>query len=258
MFPFAGTQGPGENRQPLSPGNSGMLAGLLELIDQIPQELITLEGSEYANFAMSLAAIRDSLVLWRSGTLQALNHTLAVVPGLPALNPVTFLRLGLIQCPDEAPNEATIQLLFVTDTELRASIRLDVSAANANLVNGEWKGATVLAGAAVEALLLWAVQNHESLHAGSIAGAIPELVAAATLARRPGPNPEQWNLHEYTEVAAALRIIGAQTADQVRQARNFRNLIHPGRATRIGQSCHRGTALAALAAVELVVRDLTP
>jgi hypothetical protein len=36
------------------------------------------------------------------------------------------------------------------------------------------------------------------------------------------------------------------------------HLIHPGRAIRIGQACDRGTALSALAAVELIARDLKP
>jgi hypothetical protein len=40
-------------------------------------------------------------------------------------------------------------------------------------------------------------------------------------------------------------------------ARDFRNLIHPGRAQRTGADCDRGTALTALAAIELVVRDLS-
>jgi hypothetical protein len=48
------------------------------------------------------------------------------------------------------------------------------------------------------------------------------------------------------------------TAQQARLGKDFRNLIHPGRASRLGKICDRGTALSALAAVEHVVRDLTP
>jgi len=116
----------------------------------------------------------------------------------------------------------------------------------------------VLAGAAVEALLLWAIQNHEQHHAGSITAVVGPLCAAHTLTKAPAPNPARWELREYTEVAAALNLIEPETAAQARQPRNFRNLIHPGRAARLGQSCNRGTALAALAAVELVAVDLTP
>ncbi|MCI1909012.1 MAG: hypothetical protein LKI99_04780 [Acetobacter fabarum] len=40
-------------------------------------------------------------------------------------------------------------------------------------------------------------------------------------------------------------------------AKDFRNLIHPGRAQRLGQVCDRATALTALAAVESIARDLS-
>jgi hypothetical protein len=65
-------------------------------------------------------------------------------------------------------------------------------------------------------------------------------------------------LPDYVEVAGELRIIKTDTVQQARLAKNFRNLIHPGRVIRLGQKCDRGTALSALAAVELVRRDLTP
>lgn len=257
MFPFAITQRPG-NDQPLNVGHSAMAAGLVDLIDQIPEELITLEGNDYATFITSLAAIRDSLALWRSGSGHGFNWTLTRVTGLPHLSPVTLIRTCLLKCPDEAPAPGTTQLAFVTDHELRDSIRLDISAADANLRNGEWKGATVLAGAAVEALLVWAIQDYEGHNPGSRAAAVGALLTAHTITKTPDPNPERWDLHEYTEVAAHLQLIKPETAAQVRQARNFRNLIHPGRAARLGQTCDRGTALAAIAAVELVVRDLRP
>jgi hypothetical protein len=160
-------------------------------------------------------------------------------------------------CPDEATASGTAPLSFIGDPELRESIRLDISAAHRDLAQGEWKGATVLAGAAVEALLLWAVQQHEQSNPGSIATASASLVAAHILGPQPHAQPERWNLHEYVEVSAHLGLIEPETGIQVRQARNFRNFIHPGRATRLGQKCDRGTALSSLAAVELVVRDLT-
>jgi hypothetical protein len=144
--------------------------------------------------------------------------------------------------------------LFVTDAELRDSVRLDISAANRDAENGEYKGATVLAGSATEALLLWAIQ--ERTIKGTIAASVAALVKASTLSRQPKPNPDQWDFIELIAVAQHLKLIGDETATQCRLCKNFRNLIHPGRAKRLDQVCDRGTALAALAAVELVVRDL--
>src|SRR5947208_12675174 len=45
-------------------------------------------------------------------------------------------------------------------------------------------------------------------------------------------------------------------AAQADLTRDFRNLVHPGRAIRIGQKCNRATALSALAGIERVVNDL--
>jgi hypothetical protein len=60
------------------------------------------------------------------------------------------------------------------------------------------------------------------------------------------------------EVAEYLKIIKDETHTQVKLTKDFRNLIHPGRAIRTGQRCDRSTALMGVAAVEAVVRDLTP
>jgi hypothetical protein len=71
-------------------------------------------------------------------------------------------------------------------------------------------------------------------------------------------NLERWALHEFTEVAANLSIIKKGTHTETKLAREFRNLIHPGRAQRLGQTCDRGTAaLASVAALDHVVRDLS-
>jgi hypothetical protein len=65
-------------------------------------------------------------------------------------------------------------------------------------------------------------------------------------------------LFQYIEVAVELKLITADTAIAARLAKDFRNLIHPGRAKRLGQECNRGTTLSAVAALEHVVNDLTP
>ena len=54
-----------------------------------------------------------------------------------------------------------------------------------------------------------------------------------------------------------LGLIDGETTKQADLAREFRNLIHPGRSARLAKICDRGTALSALAAVELIVRDIS-
>ena len=78
-----------------------------------------------------------------------------------------------------------------------------------------------------------------------------------TLMRNPGLNLTDWILAELIEVAKELKVIKEGTAVQTKLAKDYRNLIHPGRTQRLGQICDRGTALAAVAALERVIADLS-
>jgi hypothetical protein len=151
--------------------------------------------------------------------------------------------------PDEQIPAATAGLPFITDAQLRESIRGDIAFANQAFRGSEWKAATVLAGAAAEALLLWAIIEKKSK---------PD-VQQARAARIPksSKNPNDWGLEEYIKVATHLGLVEDETAKQADLARWFRNLIHPGRNARLAKICDQGTAHSALAAVYLIVRDLS-
>jgi hypothetical protein len=58
------------------------------------------------------------------------------------------------------------------------------------------------------------------------------------------------------EVAAVAPVITKKTAEQIRLAKDFRNLIHPGVTSRTGERCGKDTALGALSGVERVIRDV--
>ena len=143
----------------------------------------------------------------------------------------------------------TATLLFIPNIALRESIRNDISAANQALHDGLWKGSTVLAGAAIEALLLWAIKREPANRI--------QTARTSVLASNASTDPDYWGLDQYIRVAKHLGLIEDETQQQTILAKDFRNLIHPGRSAREGQICDRGTALSALAAVELVVRDLS-
>jgi len=110
-------------------------------------------------------------------------------------------------------------------------------------------------GSVVEALLLWALQQRKPSDVTSV---VANLVAAKTLKQKPRANIEDWFLPELREVATELKVIKGDSAAQARLAKDYRNLIHPGRTQSLGQVCDRGTALAAVAALERVVTDLKP
>jgi hypothetical protein len=220
---------------PVYSANAATLSAIVSLTsDEIPEELFTISGEDYTDLVHAIEALADSVTRWnqRGG-----DEAPRLIKGK---SPVAIVREMLAKCPDQYPSPATAELTFITDTALRDSIRMDLSTATSALHNGEWKASTVLAGGVVEALLLWAIQRDPKLLAG---------------VKKKGA-PEDWGLAVLIDVAEQLKLLQPNTASQARLAKDFRNLIHPGRAQRTKEVCDRGTALTALAAAELVVRDL--
>lgn len=170
-------------------------------------------------------------------------------------NAIARVRRALAKCPDEPVPELTTAMTFIGDQELRQSLQRDLSAINRALSNGEWKAATVLAGSVIEALLLWALQS-PTVQQDEIDRAVENVTTSGALRRKPAGALDRWDLQEYIEVAANLGVIQAETITQTRLAKDFRNLIHPGRAQRLAKNCDRATAFAAISGMDLVVRDL--
>ncbi|HXT26636.1 MAG TPA: hypothetical protein VN749_17595 [Candidatus Eisenbacteria bacterium] len=201
---------------------SARLSALLDLLEEIPEQLLTMDTDQYADFITAKAQIQDILDVWTSN--RNAGHQLTTSLFHAKTDPVGRIRAALDQCPDESPAPGTAELRFITDADLRANLRNDLGAINVALSNGI---------------------------------ATTTLQTACTLTSTVPADLEDWVLHQYTEVAPHLGAIGPTTATEVRLARGFRNLIHPGRAQRLGQACDRGTALSCVAALEHVVRDLS-
>jgi hypothetical protein len=225
----------------VGPESASQVGAILQLFEAIPPELIVLPGEKYTRLIVAISRLRTFVTNWSNQADRAFS--LGPSSTLDGENPVVAVRDALAACPDEAPAKASHDLNFIIDPDLRQSLLADLGAIQVALANGEWKAATVLAGALTEALLLWALNNN-----------LPKVSSAKHV--RSGPL-EHWDLHSYIEVAAEIQIIKESTAQQARIAKNFRNLIHPGRAIRLGQNCDQGTALSAAAAVYHVIRDIS-
>jgi hypothetical protein len=223
------------------------VSGLADLLDQIPEELLTMDAAAYASFICCKARIRETLLTWAARPTREPDTERHLYSG--QANAIRGIREALAKCPDESPAPATSELKFITDTDLRTNLRNDIGAVTRALSNGEWKAATVLAGSAAEALLLWALKQRPP---AEITSAITALRATGDLTTKPDPNLDRWNLHEYIEVATNLEVIKPNTAKQTRLAKDFRNFIHPGVAQRLGEKCDRATAFSAVAGMEHV------
>ncbi len=230
------------------------LRGLIDLLDHVPDELIPLSGDDYNNWVLSVNAIRDFVLRYSAvGNLRG-TVTLQYLDRSGRHDPVEVLRSLLVDCSDQVPSSDAQDLIFLKDHEFRDVLRADLYEVTHALAVGHWKSATVLAGSALEAMMLWRLDSASTLEdrrkAISSLGLSSNLDANDLTAR-------SWGLHEYTEVAAKLGLISSRTATAVRQAKEFRNLIHPAAAIRKKQKSSRGTAFAAVAAVEFLIEDVS-
>jgi hypothetical protein len=241
LFPWAADQGEGQEKA-IGQGQALTVAALVGVVGQIPSGLLVLESEDRAAFHASIEVLRNALATWQGPK----DHNVTYIPGFGKRNPVTLIRRALTKCPDEVIPPETTDLPFLQgDPQLRDALRQDLAQSERDLLNGDWKSSTVLAGSVIEALLLWAL-NQPACEAA---------VAAATEA--PGGPLNKWDLSEYIAVAEEVGVIFTpETITEVRLTQKYRNLIHPGRAQRLGQRCDRGTAQVALAAVSHVVADL--
>jgi hypothetical protein len=222
------------------------IMAIIRLASELPDEFRVFSGAEYASYMVSISSLIELLDFWKiHKDLPVSTLSYQEQGGVKAVETVRNL---LSKCPDEIPSPLTAELSFIPDIDLRNNIRNDISAAYRALHDGLWKAATVLAGAASEALLLWAIAN-------KTAAEIETARQAVTPSAHQDPN--RWDLDGYIKVAKTLALIEDETKKQADLARAFRNFIHPGRSARLGKVCDRGTALSALASVELIVRDLS-
>jgi hypothetical protein len=198
------------------------LSALLALIDKVPQHLIALDRSDFALLTTTKAFV--SIALRESARLRfkSSSHMPYRLIGPNRRNAVLSIRDLFAKCSDEAPHPKTAGLAFLTDDDLRASLRADLDQADRAMRDGHWKSATVLAGAVAEALLLWSVRRDWKM----IEPTLEKKLQSREL--------EEWDLKDYVAVAHRAKIISEEACKQCELCREFRNLIHPGRENRLG------------------------
>jgi len=237
------------------------LSRIVTLIDHVPEKLIRLEGTDFAEYLACIAEIKTVVTVLQNQGEKAFESSVLSDHIFEIRHSTTDVHTACVEtltdlleaCPDQTPEPGTAALEFIEDAEIREDLRLDINTVDVGLINGEWKASTVLAGSAVEALLLFAISK---MQPDQINEAILKLEKKSTLTQKTPHDFQEWNLHQLIEVSEELQIIGEDSAAQARLAKDFRSLIHPGRSLRLAQKCDRSTALSAAAAVAHVVKDL--
>lgn len=248
LFAHVTTEPPTDGK--LQTGHLIKLKSIIDLVQEIPRELIIVPSSDYALFVRAIAVIEINLdiMMHRGG-----SFGIEPVEGVDA---ATVIYRALTKCPDEYPSNATSELAFIPNEALRRSIRIDISGVARAISNAEWKAAAILGGAAIEALLYWKVGQFPEK---DVDAALKKAIAAGTLDAKNTPSGrDKWVLHQLIEISKELKVIKENTAKEARISKHYRNLIHPGAAERLGEDCDQGAAMSAAGALQHVVRDLTP
>lgn len=227
---------------------------IANMIKNMPQRVMTLRGDDFDEFSEAIESIRLALNLWHAGEK---NRGIQRIAGRDNWHPITIIRKHLIKLSDGGIDPGTASLSFITDKQYRDVLCRDVTEANSAFDNGEWKAATVLSGSIIEALLLDVVKIIEAQDLSKFNAAKSQCTAKGIIKGVFPPDLDTWNLNHLIEVSSELSLISPATAAQCRIARDFRNLVHPGRALRETQICDRGTALSAVAGLVHLIRDLS-
>ena len=226
------------------------LQGIVLLLRQLPNELLPIDATDFADLTVATAAIDLLVARWNPG-----GRSVSIAP-ISGEDVICIIRRVLRKCADEAPPAGTADLLFIADPQVRDSMRQEIGAANSALQNAEWKAATVLGGAAIEALLHWKLSTPQTA-AADVTTAKKNAISSGRLQTPPRADLDQWNLIDFIAVARELGVIEEKTFKQANSARDYRNFIHPGYAARQKQVCDRAAALAVLSGLEHVIRDLS-
>lgn len=188
------------------------LAALVGLTKQIPESLLQLTSADRRDLVWSLESLDHLVRRFEVGVTSA--ESTWAWPYVGNLDAITRLWQILRTCPDQGVAESTPTLTFLDVPDFELSVRLDISAAEEAFNNGSWKAATVLAGSAVEALLLWEVTQHSPIQ-------LQEAIGALDLDKLDVTRPERWALLQYIKVARELDAISQTTADQCVLAKDF-------------------------------------
>lgn len=235
LFPHAVI---GQSGGSIQPSHSPKIQALLDLVTEIPEQLIVLEPNDYASFVQAKATMKDAMAIWVS---RGPTGSMSYVGNVDA---VTALRLALVKLRDDFPAPKHADLAFISEGDIREDIRLDVGTAERSLHHSEWKPAMIMAGAVIEDLLHWKLGQIDPAH----------LQAAA---KAPKSSLNHWNLGEMLNVSEELGILkNASTLASARLTKDYRNLIHPGRRARRSERPTRARAYTAIGGMYGVIDEL--
>lgn len=156
---------------------------------------------------------------------------------------IAVLEIDTESRDEFSPVTSPPDLSCMTDPSLRAIVERDFEEILSAHATRSWKSAIVLTGGCIEGILLDFV-----LAAGSA-----PLEAVSAPSKR---DPVRWDLAELVAVCEELGLISEGLVTLSGAVREYRNLIHPGRALRQHIPYDQEEAVIALNTLKALVRDM--
>jgi hypothetical protein len=92
-----------------------LLSGLIDLIEQVPEELLTMDNDTYTYFIYAKAQIREILATWTSN--RNAGHDPQTFQFSTPTNPLAAIHKAFTKCQDDSPSPGTSELNFITDSD---------------------------------------------------------------------------------------------------------------------------------------------
>src|SRR5579862_980173 len=108
---FPGARNPSQATYTI--GNANALRGILDIVRQVPPELLVLPPDQYSELVIALGAMEQQLGLWTS------RGEVGILQPIKGLDVLHLLWRALRLCPDEYPPPSTADLAFISDAKLR-------------------------------------------------------------------------------------------------------------------------------------------
>src|SRR5437879_1262010 len=131
-----------------------------------------------------------------------------------------------------------IEFDFITDDRFRGSLTTDYAEFRASVAGEAWKAALVLVGSIVEALLV----DH---------------LVSTNYQKQGGTDPLKMHLGELIAACEKEKVLSAKTASLSTVIQKYRNLIHPGRAVRLGETASKSAAIVAGELLQMIVDEVS-
>lgn len=149
-----------------------------------------------------------------------------------------------IDTTDGTPVTESREFTFIGDAELRKIVERDYSEIQRALIAGCHKSVIILAGSAIETIL------------------VDCLLADVARARRSSKAPTEpditrWDLNDLINVGVDLDIVNAGVEKLSHSVRQYRNLVHPGNEIRNKLTCEKEEARIAVEVLHIIHRDLS-